>query len=155
MSYPNKYLTGATGRQLMDLRKRPSVATIDGKTVPDNRPYFDLGELPESSPDYGKTMPFRQLLWHPTTGEEVCATTQSEVNSYHNRGYLDFPPHSAVINPVRAAQDELASLSQADRQRVLDAVHRQRLERIQAQIAKLSDAELEEIQTAPADRKMA
>lgn len=154
-SYPGKFLP-TNPRQLMDLRKPPSVSVFGGQIVPDERPLFDLGELPPAHPDYGKEpWAFRQLLWHPTNGEEVVALTQSDVNSFHNRGYVDFPPNGAAINPVQAARDELAGLSPDDRARVLAAVHKQRLESVQARLAKLSDAELADIAAPAQGRKSA
>jgi len=137
MSYPGKYMDGSL-RQLRDLTIKP--------TKTDPRPLFADTDLPPDYPDLGKSPPFRMLRWHPTTGEEVCALNQSEVNSYDHQGYVKYPPHQGPPNLVAAARDELAGLSPDDRQRVLAAVHKQKLEAIQSRLTKLSDAELSEIQ---------
>lgn len=152
-NYPGKYF-GTSQRQLNDLRKKPSVTTLNGQIFSDHRPLFDLGELPEAHPDFGRPPmwgdeKFRQLLWHPTTGEEVFASNQSEVNSLHNRGYLDYPPNAQVVPPVVAAKSALDGLKQDERDRVLAAVRKQKLEAIQAQLAQLSESELAEIQAPP------
>jgi hypothetical protein len=136
-----KYLDGST-RQLTDLRVRPSVAVINGVNVADDRPHFDLGELPVQHPDYGKVPPFRALRWHPVTGAEVCATSLEQLQRYDAEGYSAYPPLRAPKSSVEDVADELAGLTDEERQIVLEAHRKARLDSIQAKLSKLSDAEL-------------
>lgn len=139
-----KFLPGST-RQLTDLRPKP------GKTDP--RPHFDLGDdLPPDYPGLGDLPPYRALRWHPVTGEEVCATTLEQLERYDTDGYLSHPIQGAPKSAVQDATDELAALTDEERQMVLAAQRQKRLEVLQTKLAKLSDAELAAVQGQPVKR---
>lgn len=133
-----KYTDGH--RQLRDISRQP--------TEHDNRPLFYYDRLSENDPEFGKPAPYRVLRWHPTTGEEVCATSAAELAGYEAQGYVSFPPNQHPTTVNESIKDELAELSPEDRALVLAAAKQARMEALTKKLAGLSDADLALISAA-------
>ena len=136
-------------RQLRRLDKDP--------TAKDARPKFYYDTLSEEEQYASPPPPYRVLRWHPTTGEEVCATTPDQLAAYEARGYVSFPPnqHPTTVNDAIAA--ELASLSPEDRALVLASAKQTRMDALTKKLAGLSDADLATVSAAekPAGKRKA
>ena len=149
MDYPGKYLPGSV-RQLMDLTVKPSAhmgRLPDGSSgmIGDERPMFDLGEVPPNYPGKGLPAPWRVLRWHPVNGTEVCATTPEQLADYERQGYVSFPPQQQPANAVESLKAELDALSPDDRAVVIEMQRQARMSALQAKLAALSEADLSSI----------
>lgn len=124
-------------RQLHDLRLLP--------TKDDPRPtFFWSAESPRHAPDLTKTTPYPRLMWHGTTGQEITVKNAEAQETHTAKGFILSPPANAEQpDPMDAIRLAFESLSPEDRATLVAAQKQSRLDTLQAQMAELSEADLE------------
>lgn len=137
-------------RQLHDLRLLP--------TATDPRPtFFWSAETPRDYiPTHGTEYP--KLLWHQTTGVEVTVKSEEDRAAY-GAEWASIPPTAQPIDPLSGIQDVFAGLSEDEQALLMEAQKTDRMNRLRAKLADLSEADLERLvaqnETAGKRRKKA
>lgn len=124
-------------RQLHDLRLLP--------TKDDPRPtFFWSAEQPRNAGDLTKTSMYPRLMWHSTTGQEITVKDVEAQETHTAKGFILTPPANAEApDPMEAIRLAFESLSPEDRATLVAAQQKSRLDTLQAQMAELSEADLE------------
>lgn len=124
-------------RQLHDLRLLP--------TKDDPRPtFFWSAEQPRNAGDLTRTTLHPRLMWHKDTGREVRADDLKAEETYTAKGYVTVPPANAEApDPLEELRAAFEALSPEDRATIVAAQKQSRLDAIQAQMAGLTESELE------------
>jgi len=118
-------------RQLNNLTLAP--------TAEDPRPtFFWSAESPRD--EVITHSPYPKLLWSETGDEVTVSSVEAEAAAVA-RGYLTVAP--ASLKPFDALKAMLEAMSPEDRTLVLEAQQKDRLARVQAQLANLPAGELE------------
>ena len=123
-------------RQLHDLRLLP--------TASDPRPtFFWSAEAPRNAGDLTRTTLYPRLMWDKD-GKEVTAPDLKAQESYTAQGYVLLPPANAEApDPMDELRIAFEALSPEDRATLVAAQKQSKLAAIQAQMAALSDADID------------
>lgn len=129
-------------RQLHDLRLAP--------TASDPRPtFFWSAESPRNASDLTKTKPYPRLMWHGVTGQEITVTSKAMEQSKTAEGFVLLAPANAeTLDPTEEVLRQLEQLSPEDQAVLVAAAQKDRLAAIQAQMASLSDAEMDALKAS-------
>ncbi len=152
-------LSNLTAAEIASLREQLGVAPVDGARSPlrprqlhdlrlaptkdDPRPtFFWSADAPRNeAPE--RPNPHYRLMWHAKTGEEITVTTLNETEQKQAEGYILTPPANAQApDPMDVIRQQLESLSPEDRKLLVAAAQRERLGKLQEQMARLSETEL-------------
>ncbi len=135
-------LTDTSGRSPIRPRQLHDLTLLPTKDDP--RPtFFWSAEKPRNSPDLTKTMPYPRLMWHGTSGQEVTVADAKVEATYTSNGYILTPPANAEAPDAAAAmRAQLEQLSPEDRKLLVQAVQKDKMERLKAQMADLTDEEM-------------
>jgi hypothetical protein len=125
-------------KPLRDLR---APTTAKGRL---NRPHFEW-----SAEDDGNTFiaPFPRLYWD-ARGVEVRIESEEELLMRDRTGWTDRPPMAHALTERERADAMLAQLSPEDRQFVLEAQKKTRLDRIRETLSGLSSADIAAIMSS-------
>lgn len=138
-------------RQLHDLTLAP--------TKDDPRPtFFWSAERPRNDPGVYKTHPYPRLLWHGKTGEEITVHSAKAHAEKVAQGYVEVAPANAQApDPAEAMRTALAALTPEDRKMLAEAAKKDRIARLQEQMAGLSDEDLDALMRSvePSKKKTA
>lgn len=116
-------------------------------TKDDPRPtFFWSAEPPRHAVDLTRTTTYPRLMWEMSTGREVTVQDVTAEASYTAQGFtLTAPANAEAPDALAVLKAQLEMLSPEDRAVLVAAAQKDRLASIQAQIAGLSEAELESL----------
>lgn len=124
-------------RQLHDLRLIP--------TKDDPRPtFFWSADAPRNASDLTRTTLYPRLMWDGATGQEIAVNSAAAEHTATAKGFILTPPANAEApDAIALLKAQLDLLSPEDRAVLVAAAQKDRLASLQAQIAGLTEAELE------------
>jgi len=123
-------------RQLHDLTLLP--------TKDDPRPtFFWSAEKPRNAGDLSKTQPYPRLMWESPSGREITVHDAKAQATYTAQGFLLTPPANAEApDALELIRLQLEALSPEDRATLVQAAQKDRLGKLQEQVAMLSEEDL-------------
>lgn len=135
-------ITDVTGRSPLRPRQLHNLTLLP--TATDPRPtFFWSAESPRDQP-IGPGTPYPKLLWHQGNGTEVTVRSQDEEASY-GAEWASIPPSAKPIDPLAGVQDIFAGLSDDERALLIEAQKADRMTRLRAKLADLSEGDLERL----------
>ncbi len=131
-------LTDVSGRTPIRPRQLHNLLLMP--TDKDARPtFFWSAESPRDT--YVTHSPWPALLWHNDTGREITVSGAEERAKYGEE-WISTPPAALVIDPLSNIQDAFAGLSDEEQQLIMEAQKRDRIAKMQAKLADLSEEDL-------------
>jgi hypothetical protein len=129
--------TGNRPRQLHDLRLQP--------TATDARPMFIWSAESPRDRDVSKQNDYPRLMWHTDTAKEICVHSVEERDEKLSQGYQLVAPTTTQMTPTEILAEDLASLTDEEREIVLAEQQKARVKSVQERLAGLSEAQLEKL----------